>query len=258
VTKDREYTMTNTYRIADRTVLIHSLYEDVHNLCRDYQTTLPSDEVPDITVSVTQEHIGKERAFSVAEAEREGLPAADYSDSYLETLAVYRQIADRMTAFDTILFHGSAVAVDGVAYLFTAKSGTGKSTHTALWREAFGERAIMVNDDKPLLRVSEEGVTVFGTPWNGKHRLGTNAAFPLRAICILTRDETNHIEPVYKKEVFPALAQQLYRPRNPVGLMQAMCLFDAMLDRVGLYRLGCNMEKEAAEIAYDGMKGSDD
>ena len=77
--------------------------------------------------------------------------------------------------------------MDGQAVLFTAKSGTGKSTHTKLWRDLFGERAVMVNDDKPLLRILKDGVLVCGTPWDGKHRLSTNCALPLKAICILER-----------------------------------------------------------------------
>ena len=80
---------------------------------------------------------------------------------------IYRKIADALVDDGVILYHGSVIAVDGQGYLFTAKSGTGKSTHTALWRELFGERAVMVNDDKPLLRVKDDQVTVYGTPWNG-------------------------------------------------------------------------------------------
>ena len=100
-----------------------------------------------------------------------------------------------MISYDTILFHGSVIAVDGIGYLFTAKSGTGKSTHTRLWREYFGDRAAMVNDDKPLLKITDSSVIAYGTPYNGKHRLGTNISVPLKAICILTRAADNHIEP---------------------------------------------------------------
>ena len=96
------------------------------------------------------------------------------------------RIADKVI-YDTILFHGSAVAVDGIGYLFTAKSGTGKSTHTRLWRELFGERAVMLNDDKPLIKVSENGIIVYGTPWDGKHRLSTNTFVPLKGICFMSK-----------------------------------------------------------------------
>ncbi len=245
----------NTYRIADRTVLIRSLYSEVHELCSDYRTELPPSLAADITVTVTAEHIARERQYAEAERQLENRSAVRYADSYLETLAVYRQIADQMTAFDTLLFHGSAIAVDGVGYLFTAKSGTGKSTHTTLWRELFGERAVMINDDKPLLRVSSDGVTVFGTPWDGKHRRSTNGAFPLKAICILERAAENHIERINAKEAFSMLVQQTYRPKNPAKLAEILGLLDVMTDVVGLFRLGCNMEKEAAMVSYNGMKG---
>ena len=84
-------------------------------------------------------------------------------DDYLETLAVCRKIAERMPEYDTFLFHGSCIAVDGVGYLFTAKSGTGKSTHTRLWRELLDNRATMVNDDKPLIRIADDGLVIYGT-----------------------------------------------------------------------------------------------
>lgn len=93
-------------------------------------------------------------------------------------------------------FTCSAVALDGQAYLFTAPSGTGKSTHTRLWREVFGERAVMVNDDKPLIQVREDAIYVCGTPWNGKHNLDSNQKVPIKGICLLERGTVNHIETI--------------------------------------------------------------
>ena len=132
-----------------------------------------TDAPADWAVETTVQDILFEREKSAAEDRLEGRAVRNFSDAYLETLAVYRKIAVRMLQHDTLLMHGSAVAVDGKAYLFIAASGTGKSTHTRLWREQFGARAVMVNDDKPLVHVKEDGVTVCGTPWDGKHRLST-------------------------------------------------------------------------------------
>jgi hypothetical protein len=145
--------------------------------------------------------------------------------------------------------------MDGVAYLFTARSGTGKSTHTRLWRECFGDRCTMVNDDKPLLRISDGGVTVYGTPWNGKHRLGNNVSAPLRAICLLTRAEDNSIAPITVSEAMPHIFTQVNRPEDPDLLRRTVLLIDTLMHSVGLYRLGCNMSREAAHVAYDGMRG---
>ena len=167
---------------------------------------------------------------------------------------MYRKIADCLLSCDTMLFHGSVIAVDGEGYLFTAKSGTGKSTHTRLWREYFGERAVMVNDDKPLLRITDSGVTAYGTPWDGKHRLSTNTAVPLKGICILTRDITNHIEQAEPHTVYPLIVQQTNRSLSADGMKQTLSLIDRMLHVVPVYRLGCNMDIEAARVAYEGMK----
>ena len=149
--------------------------------------------------------------------------------------------------------HGSVIAVDGVGYLFTAKSGTGKSTHARLWREQFKDRTVMVNDDKPLLKVTENGVIAYGTPWDGKHHLSNNIAVPLKAICVLQQSETNHIEPVTKKDVYAMLIQQSYRPSRPETLAKVLKLVDRLTISAELYKLGCNMEPEAAQTAYSGM-----
>lgn len=86
---------------------------------------------------------------------KKAMADGEYSLSYLETLAVYRKIVTRLVFSDILLIHGSAIAVDGKAYLFTAPSGTGKSTHTRMCREYFKDRAVMVNDDKPLNKQKE-------------------------------------------------------------------------------------------------------
>ena len=81
----------------------------------------------------------------------------------------------------------------GEANLFTAKSGTGKSTHARLWREVFGERAVMVNDDKSLVQITDSGATVYGTSWNVKHGMGANIAVLMKDVCIVDRAEKNTI-----------------------------------------------------------------
>jgi hypothetical protein len=241
--------MVNRYKIADKVVEVTSIYAEVHEYCTDYLT----DEPADYSITTTQADIDFEREKSAHEDEVEGIPVRHFSDSYLEELAVYRKIAEKILDFDTVLFHGSVVAVDDVGYLFTAKSGTGKSTHTRLWREYFGDRAVMVNDDKPLLHIADT-VTAYGTPYNGKHRLGTNKSVPLKAICILTRAEDNHIEPITREQAYTMLLQQVYRPADMLKMAKTLELVDRLADSVKLYRLGCNMDISAAKIAYEGMK----
>lgn len=241
--------MKDTYKIGGKIIEIESIYDEVHKLCKDYKYCGNID----FSVKTSQSDIDSEREKSVSEDLKEGIPTRLFSDSYLETLAVYRKIAERMIEFNTILFHGSAVAVDGAGYLFTAKSGTGKSTHTRLWREYFGKRAVMVNDDKPLLQITENGVYIYGTPWDGKHHLSSNISVPLKSICILNRGTENNICSITKSEAYPILLQQTHRPMNTEKMQSVFTLLDKMCEHLKLYRLECNMNPDAVITAYNGM-----
>lgn len=242
--------LSDTYKIAGHVIEINSLYDQVHTLCREYRCTGTAE----IHVSISHEDIAYERIRSEEEDRRDGIPVRQSSDSYLETLAVYRKIAEAMVEFDTVLFHGSAVAVDGEGYLFAAKSGTGKSTHTRLWRQVFGDRAQMINDDKPLLHITDNGVTVYGTPWNGKHGLGSNISVPLKGLCILSRGKVNQIHSVSPARVIASVLQQTYRPHDSAKLAKTLELVDRLMIGTRLYQLQCNMEEEAAIVSYNAMQ----
>lgn len=241
----------NTFQIqlAGKIIELSAQYPYLLTYCSEYLVT----GTPELSIAVQPADIAFEREKSRREDLREGIPVREFSDDCLEATAAYRKIADALLAYDILVFHGSAVAVDGVGYLFTAKSGTGKSTHTALWQTHFGERAVMINDDKPLLAVTAQGVAVSGTPWNGKHFRGTNMSAPLRAICILERAEENRIEPISAKAAYPMLVQQVNRPSDPQKLQKTLRLIDRLSEQVRLFRLGCNMDISAVETAYRGM-----
>ncbi len=239
-------------KLADKNIFIECLYESTKTFCKDY---IVDDIAADITVGITPADIQYEREKSDKEREIEGLPPFAPSPAYLETLALYRKIADAMIDFDIILFHGSAISMDGEAYIFTAKSGTGKSTHTRLWREVFGDRVVMINDDKPLIKITDSGAIVYGTPWCGKHNLGSNISAPLYAIVSLERSKVNRVEESDSRKSFPKILSQTYRTKNILGLQKTLALTDKMLKSVKIFELGCNMDSEAATVAYNGMKG---
>lgn len=254
--------MTATYLLADVPVLITSLYDEVHQMCAPYATDLPAQ----IHITTSHAQIEAEGMESDETRRKEGLPELHFPAPYLETLAVYRQLATQLLDLGVLLMHGSVIAVDGEGYLFTAPSGTGKSTHVRLWRELFGERAVMINDDKPLIRVDATFHTphsasdvqhcslVYGTPWDGKHHLSTNTSVPLRAIIHLHRGDDNHIEPTTPAEMLPTLLQQTFSPDTAVGTIQILSLIDGLSKHVRFYSLHCNMQPDAALIAYEGMR----
>lgn len=240
-------------RIADRVVQVQANYPAVENRCAEYIC----DEKPDFFVSICAADIAFERSKCAREDALEGRMIRRMTDAQLEITAVQRKIAEKLFTYDTILLHGSVVAVDGAAYLFTAKSGTGKSTHTALWCDLFGGRAVMVNDDKPFLRITEDGILAYGSPWNGKHGRGSNICVPLKAICILQRGTQNQIRPIAAKEALFTLLQQTNRPMDPAQMPKYLELIDRLTKQMSFYRMTCNMDPEAARMAYGTMSGQE-
>ena len=111
----------------------------------------------------------------------------------------------------------------------------------------------MVNDDKPFLKIGENGVLACGSPWNGKHKLGNNIQVPLKAICILERGEENHIKEIPPKEALPMLIQQSARPSDPKKMGKYMELIDRLTQKVKFYRMQCTMDPAAAQMAYEEM-----
>ena len=239
-------------QITGRVVAVTAIYLSTRYFCKDYLC----EGEPDFSVEITPEDIDFEQVFADKEHALEGLPVRKMNGQLLERTALQRKLAEKLFEYDTLLFHGSVIAVDGQAYLFTAKSGTGKSTHTRLWREMLGDRAVMVNDDKPFLRVMEDGIRVCGSPWNGKHKLGTNIDVPLKAICILERGEQNEISRISPKEAVVMLLQQSNRPQQAKLLPKYMELLDQIAHKTAFYRLKCNMDPSAAELSYRTMSGT--
>lgn len=218
--------------------------------CADYLTK--DDHLVQETIAISASDIDGERSRLLSK-KNPGQPLEASTPQSLEVLVLCRRIADLLPKYDRILFHGSSLSIDGSGVLFTAKSGTGKSTHTGLWRQVFGDRVKMINDDKPFLEVREDGVFVHGTPWRGKHRLGENLSAPLKAIVFVTRGQENRIEPISPRELFPLLLQQTYSPENPGAMVQTLALVERLSRKVQLLKLACNMDPEAAEVACRGI-----
>lgn len=219
-----------------------------------YQGYLAED-IPIFSVGVTQRHIAHERALVRRLAAQDAQTFGHLqAEAALDDQSAYHQIAERLPEFGAMLIHGSAVAVDGQAYLFLAPSGTGKSTHVRLWREYFGPRAVMVNDDKPVLSFREDGVWISGTPWQGKENLGNPISVPLRAACVLRRAAVNQVRPLSVLEAYPGLVQQCYAFEEAAHMAQALQLLERLAESVPMFRLGCNMEPEAARVAYEGIE----
>lgn len=237
--------------IAGQVAAVTSMFESTRDYCRCYL----SQKEPDFSVTVFPEDLTFEQDMADEEARVEGFKRRKFTDPFLERTAIQRKIAERLFDNDVLVFHGSTIAVDGEGFLFTAKSGTGKSTHTRFWRETFGDRAVMVNDDKPFLKIEQGRILACGSPWSGKHGLDTNVTVPLRGICILERGTENVIRRAEPREVIFMLLQQSNRPLNPEKMGKYMDLVDAVSGNVPLWHMNCNLDPDAARVAWEGMTG---
>ncbi len=183
----------------------------------------------------------------------QGQSEENFGKVYLKFIAILRKFAEWLPSRDAFVLHSATFDVEGVGVAFAAHSGTGKTTHMNLWQEYLGEKMVVVNGDKPIVRFFEdepEQPYAYGTPWNGKERLGCNMRTPLKHICFIERSETNFVEKADKKEVIDRIFNQVYMPKDPIAVMKTMQLIDRLLSSCDLWIIHCNMEKDAAEVAY--------
>ena len=202
--------------------------------------------------------LGRQTPISVSEEEvqREQPEDGSFPAEYLESLALYRKICGLLLPLDVVLFHCSALEMDGAAYLFTAPSGTGKSTHAALWRRTFGGRVKMINDDKPLLRREADGSwRVFGTPYGGKDNLQNNISQTVRDIVLLEQGREDRITPMAARDAYPRLLAQTYHDvQDSQALLRTMDLVGE-LAQLPVFRLECTISEQAVQVAYDALRG---
>ena len=175
------------------------------------------------------------------------------SDEDCEYLCTGGSFYNNLLQFGGLLLHSSAVVVDGWAYLFSAPCGTGKSTHTGLWMKAFGDRAHMLNDDKPALRLEDGVWYAYGTPWSGKYDISTNERVPVAGIAMVERCERNWIEPFAGAAAVFALLGQTARPANRDLRGKLLENLDKLMTQVPVWKLHCNMDPEAATVSYNAM-----
>lgn len=226
------------YKIADLNIEINPKYEKTREMLADY---ISDESKADFCVEAKQSEIDK----ITADGEEQYL----IENCIINTL-ICREILDN---YDGLFFHSSALMFDGKAYLFSAPSGTGKSTHTALWRKHFGGKVRMINDDKPIIRKKDGIFYVYGTPWMGKSDIGANISAPLKAVFLLERDSKNYAEKVSVGKVFSKLLEATLVSKNQERMSKILELYDEIFSTVDLYSLHCTISDDAVTAAYNAI-----
>lgn len=226
-------------RMAELNIGIDNKYDYIENFCALY--IINSDKT-DFTVSASDFEIESERN------------APENPVGYLEALAIYRKIADKIIEYDGFLLHAAVLDFCGEGIAFLAKSGVGKSTHIKLWKSLFGDKALVVNGDKPIVRKIDGVFYAYGTPWAGKEGWQTNTKTELKKICFLKRAAENKTEKIEKAESLNLLLGQIYiKKEKSLYLSELLDLVGELISSSEFYRVECNTNISAAKIACEGM-----
>lgn len=229
-------------KLADLVIQINHRYPYVQRQCSAYLCE-EAEFSPDMIAGADEEELEKEYL--------EGSKCFPYG--YCESICIYRNIARNLLPYQAFLFHASVIEVDGKAYAFSAKSGTGKTTHTNLWLKKFGNRARIINGDKPIIRFCDGTYIAYGTPWCGKEKQGVNDKAPLAGICFLERGEQNAIHRAEAKEIIGKLFQQVLLPEQEAEMIRFFEMMDQMIRELPCYVMQCTISEEAAAMAYEYM-----
>lgn len=213
----------------------------LEKLLADY---ISSCEETDFSLSITDGEIEEQKVYE----------GGKISTRMAESNVLHQKIADQLPARNAFVLHSACFDVDGVGVAFSAHSGTGKTTHMRLWQEYLGDKMVVVNGDKPMVRFFDsepDTPYAYGTPWNGKEQYGCNMRTALKHICFIERSDTNFVETLDKSAAIDRIFNQVYMPKDPIALACTIQLIDRLLSSCKLWIIHCNMDISAAEVAYN-------
>lgn len=230
------------YEFAELRVQMNNRLGYVEKLCQDY---LSPDQVSkaDLSVCVSNEQFAEEKALS-----------AGFSDGYIESICIYRNLCLKLPKYGRFLLHAAVLDYLGEGYAFLGRSGAGKSTHSALWLK-YLQSAKMVNGDKPILRVDGEKVVAYGTPWMGKESRGENTKTTLKALCFIEQAKTNEIVRLTKTATVKRIFSQILLPKDEENLAKTLELVNVLVENTPAYLLRCDISKTAFLTSFEMMTG---
>ena len=230
------------YEIAGLRVKIENKYDFTTKFCQEYLSEDQNSEA-DIVAKVTDEEFAAEKAIS-----------NEYSDGYIENICLYRSMCYQLPVLNRMLLHCAVLEYDGKGYAFLGRSGTGKSTHTRLWKKYLGTPK-MINGDKPILEYVGDGFLAHGTPWRGKEGWGMRAMAPLCGLCFLEQAKENSIRKLSPAEVSSRLFGQILLPKVEENVVSTLELADKLIATTPAYLLQCDISREAVQLSFEAMTG---
>lgn len=227
--------------IADLKVEVGVRFEKLENCLEKYRYDFAS--TPDICIIPEEERL--QSAFK---------NNPSISPENIEYIATGSMFYYKLLKFGGFMLHSSTIEKDGKAYIFTANSGTGKSTHTSLWQKYLAD-VTMINDDKPAIVLKDGTFYAVGTPWSGKNNESTNIAVPVGGLVLLKRGKVNTIRKAPPTETVPFLMQQTLASKKEENTLMQVDLLDKFLKSTPAYVLECDISEEAVKTSYEALTG---
>lgn len=151
-----------------------------------------------------------------------------------------------------IVIHASAIKHKGMGIMFSAPSGTGKSTQANLWRSY--KEAIILNGDRPAVKFVDSKSFVYGIPWSGSSNEFINKRAPLSAIVMLEQSQENLISKLSYHEAVKKLMPRCFLPYYDSRLMNiAINNLERIINSTPVYLLKCRPDKEAVDLLYETL-----
>lgn len=243
--------MSFRIKIAGVIVKINPRWELTKNFFKDYLYHSLNKKY-DFVIQITDEELKQEALTKKIEE----IDSKSMEQLFIfENWAILRVLTNKLIDYNVLLMHGSAISYKNKAYIFIAPSGTGKSTHTKLWKDNLKNKIKVINDDKPFIKLDDEDTYAYGSPWSGKHNLNNNIKRKLGGICFLVRGETNSIERINDSESIEYLYRQIFRPEDPIQASKSFEQINRIISRqIPIYRMSVNnYVPDAFETSFSAM-----
>lgn len=180
------------------------------------------------------------------------IPHSPQNNSYSLNLidVIFQQM---MPKYNGLVIHGAGIEYKGTGIIFSAFSGTGKTTQARLWRKY--RDAIVVNGDCPIIKNTENGPYMYGSPWCGTSGESINKRTPLKAIVLVNQSKENYVEEVTGDDaVLAVFTNILYYSQDESDLDRLLPVLTQIVSQIKVYKLFCNMEEEAVDTLEKALQ----
>ena len=233
---------------------IESLYGVIYEQCQDYETNQEAKSIIRSEAYISRNDFLKQKNQRLQKIEINNSIYCITQEGK-EAQEIQRKIIEMMIGKGFLIMHGAAVAKDGEAYIFTAPSGTGKTTRLRFWMELYPD-SVIINGDKPMICVTGPRLLACGTPWAGKEGWNSTIQVPIRAIFLLERAEQDSVEEISIAEALLTLIRQTYIEQTPEEDMKRIQMLKLMEGKVHFFRYRSTMTAESVRMAYEAAQAA--